>query len=90
MAIAQTTLAEIYRIQGKWAAAEQLCIKAIAAYEAVTPTNANALERAATLNNFAILRLNQQRPSVAEPLLKRVLGIWKGSGDPTIPQSEPF
>jgi hypothetical protein len=64
---------------GKYAAAEQLCVQAFAAYDAVTPTNANALGRAAALNNFAILRLNQQQPSVAEPLLKRVLDILEDS-----------
>jgi tetratricopeptide (TPR) repeat protein len=76
-------LAEFYRVQGRYAAAEPLYKRSLAIWEsALGPEHPNV---GASLNNLALLYKNQGRYAAAEPLYKRSLVIWEKALGPEHP-----
>ena len=73
LAMSLNNLAELYRTQGKYAAAESLCRRALAIREkALGPEHPDV---ATVLNNLAVLYKVQEKYTAAEPLYRRALAI---------------
>jgi tetratricopeptide (TPR) repeat protein len=85
IATSLNNLAELYRVQAKYAEAEPLFKRSLAIKEkAFGPDHPQV---ALGLNNLALLYDNQGKYAEAEPLYKRALAIWEkalGSDHPSV------
>jgi tetratricopeptide (TPR) repeat protein len=72
VAASLNNLADLYRIEGRYAEAESLHRRALAVRETLGPEDPDVAE---SLNNLSALYVDQGRYSEAEPLYKRALAI---------------
>ncbi len=80
-------LAELYRVQGRYAEAEPLHKRALAIREkALGPEHPDVAQ---SLNNLALLYPAQGKYAEAEPLHKRALAIWEKALGPEHPNVAP-